>query len=338
MNPPPGVPANIGRYFEPGAPEHLRVALARGLVPLPPAERLSCLSALRSNLSATVREEAQQAWEELPEGFLEKALEDPALPPEVLDTIADLEAEKTGVLCRCLAHPALRAATAEKFAHSEDEQVVTTLAANQRLLVLSPDLARKLMRNPLLPSWERTRLEWLLGESEGDVEHAAQDVPDVPLPEGLPSELLEDSESAEDEGGQANLYQLVQGMSVAEKIKLATLGSKAARKLLIRDTNKLVNTAVLRSPKIREDEVLPIVQDRTVGEDVLRIVFTRKDWLKNYPIRLALSQNPKTPIPKSLRLLETLQEKDLRQLSKNRNVPGAVASGALRLLSRRGKV
>ena len=125
---------------------------------------------------------------------------------------------------------------------------------------------------------------------------------------------------------------------MADKIKLAMLGSKGARRLLLRDTNRLVQIAVIRSPKIREDEVLPIAQDRTSTDDVIRIILNRKDWLKGYPIRLALAQNPKTPIPRALRLLETLQDRDLRIIAKSRNVPGVVSGGALRILSKRGKV
>jgi hypothetical protein len=70
---------------------------------------------------------------------------------------------------------------------------------------------------------------------------------------------------------------------------------------------------------------------------VIRIILDRKDWLKNYQLRLALVQNPRTPLPKALRLLETLYDRDLRLVAKSRNVPSAVSSGALRIVSRRGK-
>ena len=126
-------------------------------------------------------------------------------------------------------------------------------------------------------------------------------------------------------------------LHTGEKIKLAYLGSKDARRLLSRDTNRVVQRAVLQSPKIREDEVLPIVQDRTVAEEILRLVIGRKDWIKNYPIRLALCQNPKTPAPRAMRLLETLQDRDLRNISKSRNVPSPISAGAIRILARRGK-
>ncbi|HSH71315.1 MAG TPA: hypothetical protein VK997_15440, partial [Deferrisomatales bacterium] len=157
------------------------------------------------------------------------------------------------------------------------------------------------------------------------------------LPPDLPPELLEEFDGP-DRALSSNLYQHVQSLSVADKVKLAMVGSKGARQLLIRDTNKVVSTAVIRSPKIREDEVQAIAQDRTVSEEILRIILTRKDWLKSYPIRLALTQNPKTPLPRALRLLDTLQERDLRQISRSRNVPSAVSMGATRILAKRGKL
>jgi lipopolysaccharide biosynthesis protein len=160
---------------------------------------------------------------------------------------------------------------------------------------------------------------------------------DDPLPSDLPQELLEEFDEP-DWAMPSNLYQYVQSLKVADKVKLAMVGSKGARQLLIRDTNKVVSTAVIRSPKIREDEVQAIAQDRTVAEEILRIILTRKDWLKNYPIRLALAQNPKTPLPRALRLLDTLQERDLRQISRSRNVASAISAGATRILARRGKI
>ena len=46
-----------------------------------------------------------------------------------------------------------------------------------------------------------------------------------------------------EEGKQLTLTQRIMKMNIAEKIKLATLGNKEARTLLIRDSNKLVCTS-----------------------------------------------------------------------------------------------
>ncbi len=304
-----------------------------------PAERLSTLTALLADPLEDIRAAAREAWKSLPSAFVQDAVGNPQLPEPVLDFVAALADEDRGLVARVLGHPRVGRRTLERFVASEDEDLLSAIAQNQRVLDTHPEVARKLLENAHLHPDERGRLLSLYGEAapeelEADISH-------------LPRALLEEQEveavsPPEDETVQAereseNLYQVIQSLTVAEKIKLAMLGSKSARRLLIRDSNKIVSGAVIRSPKIREDEVLAAIQDRTIADEIIRVVLGRKDWMKSYPIRLALCQNPKTPIPRSLRLLETLQERDLRQLSKSRNIPSPVSSGAIRVLARRGK-
>jgi hypothetical protein len=45
----------------------------------------------------------------------------------------------------------------------------------------------------------------------------------------------------------------------------------------------------------------------------------------------ALIQNPRTPLPTALKYVPRLSVRDLRDLAKDRNVPDAVRSMALRL-------
>ena len=46
-----------------------------------------------------------------------------------------------------------------------------------------------------------------------------------------------------------------------------------------------------------------------------------REFVKNYPVMLALTKNPKTPVALSMNLLPRLNDKDLRMLSTDRNVP-----------------
>ncbi|MCK7488830.1 MAG: hypothetical protein MZU79_00205 [Anaerotruncus sp.] len=64
----------------------------------------------------------------------------------------------------------------------------------------------------------------------------------------------------ENEGSDSirSLFQKIQTMSVSEKLDLARKASKEARSILIRDSNKLVQLAVVNSPKITESEILAI--------------------------------------------------------------------------------
>jgi len=124
-----------------------------------------------------------------------------------------------------------------------------------------------------------------------------------------------------DEGDQKSTLQQISAMNVSQRMTLAMKGSREARAILIRDPNKLVSAAVLSSPKLTETEVEGIAKMANVAEDVLRIISMNRIWMKNYPVVLGLAKNPKTPPAVSMNLLVRLNERDLRMISTDRNVP-----------------
>jgi hypothetical protein len=124
-------------------------------------------------------------------------------------------------------------------------------------------------------------------------------------------------------------------MSVPQRIRLAMLGNREARKLLIHDRNKVISTAVLRSPKLTDSEILHFAQERGTPEDVILTICKRRKWLKTYPIKLALITNPKTPLPKAIQFLNHLHDKDLQALSRSKNIPFALSQNALQVLQKR---
>ena len=102
-------------------------------------------------------------------------------------------------------------------------------------------------------------------------------------------------------------------------MKLAMKGTREQRSMLIRDSNRLVASAVLSSPKLTESEVEAFTKMGNVSEDVLRIIGTNRSWLKNYAIAAGLCSNPKTPPAIAMQLIHRLNEKDLKMLSIDRN-------------------
>lgn len=163
----------------------------------------------------------------------------------------------------------------------------------------------------------------LLGEDMGDVARR------------LAQESEEDLEAEEVE---SSLYAAVQKMSVMQKIKLSRVGGKEARALLIKDRNKIVSTSVLGSPKITETEIIGFAQNRSIGEELLRIISGNRDWTKSYQIKLALVTNPKTPQPVAIKFINYLQDKDLRSLMKSKDVSSNISAQARRILTKKGKV
>lgn len=119
-------------------------------------------------------------------------------------------------------------------------------------------------------------------------------------------------------------------LPVPARIKIAMLGTREQRGVLIRDSNRVVSTAVLSSPKLSESEVENFARMTNVSADVLRIIGTNRAWLRNYAILAALVRNPRTPPAISLSMVPRLQERELKALTVDRNVPEA-----LRVLSRK---
>jgi hypothetical protein len=127
---------------------------------------------------------------------------------------------------------------------------------------------------------------------------------------------------------------LLSSLPVIDRLKLATKGTREQRAQLIRDSNRIVATAVLSSPKLTEPEVEAFAKMGNVSEDVLRIIGTNRGWLKNYGIVLAVTKNPKTPPAISMQLMHRLTEKDIKMLTTDRNVPEALRLGARRVLAK----
>ena len=127
-------------------------------------------------------------------------------------------------------------------------------------------------------------------------------------------------------------YKLCMTLDTADKIKYALTGDKEWRSILIKESNKLVSSAVIKNPRITDAEVLTIAKSKIQNDDILRIICTNKEWLKVYPIRKALVENTKTPLPNALRFMATLTEKDLTGLSKSKNVATVISTQARRLL------
>jgi hypothetical protein len=142
-------------------------------------------------------------------------------------------------------------------------------------------------------------------------------------------ELVEDA-SAEPPENEANVSaaERLAMMSVLEKMKVATRGTREERAILVRDSNRLVAAAVLSSPKLTGQEVEAIAKMANVGEEVLRVIGTSRQWTKNYAVVAGLVRNPKTPVAISLNLLPRVQDRDVKMLALDRNIPEPVRLAA----------
>jgi hypothetical protein len=127
---------------------------------------------------------------------------------------------------------------------------------------------------------------------------------------------------------------LLSSLPVIERMKLAMKGTREQRAVLVRDSNRLVASAVLSSPKLTESEVEAFTKMGNVSEDVLRVIGTNRSWVKNYAVAVGLCRNPKTPPVIAMQLIHRLNERDLKSLSTDRNISEASRALARKILTK----
>jgi hypothetical protein len=186
---------------------------------------------------------------------------------------------------------------------------------------------------------------WLIAQH---IEVSDDDIDDAWLPAERYEELISESadqkaaniqriiESAKMDGVEVtqervSLIRRIMFMTTRDRMKLAMKGDREARGILVRDSNKVVSTAVMNNPRITEHEVENIAAMRTVSEEVLRLIAMNRTWARSYPIIHNMARNPRTPIPTVVGILNRIRTKDLQNLSQNRNVSEAVRRQATRL-------
>jgi hypothetical protein len=139
----------------------------------------------------------------------------------------------------------------------------------------------------------------------------------------------------EDVSAKGGMVSKISRMKVAQRVKLALLGTREERSLLIRDTSRVVYRAVLGSPKLTDSEVEGFAMLKNVSQDVLRLISMSRKFMKNYPVLKNLANNPRTPIDVSLPLLNRLLANDLRAISGSREVPETLRKMAQKLIHSR---
>lgn len=355
------------KIVAPTAPEKLQEVAARGVAPgIRPAEIVSILVLLSASPRASVRDTAQKTLGGLPDQLLAGALLS-ELHPLAIDALARAYIGRIDVLEKLVAMPGIAIDTIEELAKSGTEAVTELVATNEDRLLRNPHVIELLYLNKHTRMSTADRLVELavrngieLGGIPAwkEVATAIQDelIPE-PSPEPTPDDLLFQETQAlseqltadvfddtcdETEDGQEvvkekflPLYKRLGDMTISQKIRRATLGSKEERALLVRDRNRLVASAAIRSPMIQEDEVMQFSRNRNLSEDVLRIIATTPEWMKSYVIKKNLVENPKTPVMIATRLITQLREADLRHIAKSKNVSGAIQDAARRHLDRR---
>ena len=333
-----------GRFADPNAPTKARMMAARGTLPLPPDGIASVLFALTFDPDPEVQARAAQSLDELPDRVVDTAL-DAALHPSLFEFFAKKFREDEARLEKI----ALNSATSDEtfcfLASLPFSRLVDITSSNQIRLMRCPAIFEALGENPATGQATIDRILEFLGVPENKPEEETAPASEEPedlkeLPELLVTEESEaDTDASSEEAAEqsGNLFALLQDMKVIDKVKLPRFGNKEARSLLMRDRNRIVATAAIRSPKITDTEVIAAAQSRSVSDDVLRAISNMREWTRIYQVQLALTTNPKAPLASAIKFLNYLTDRDLRNIMRSRDVPGPVAQQARRILARKGK-
>jgi hypothetical protein len=334
------VSPEIARIVKPGAPRDVQMAAARGALPLAGKDLLTVLFFLCSSQDVELKRAAVTTLRELPENILVENLRNESVHPQLLNLLVWARSSDAELMGAVIMHPAATEKTLVALAGRASADVLERLAGQQNLLSRYPLLVEAIIANPRAEKKLKYRLGWQDPVQAGPV-NAAQspardDGADVAVDEGRSQTEIEALMEEADQHGLSK-YQIALELKVAEKIKMGLTGDKEWRSILIKESNKLVQGAVMKNPRITDGEVLMVAKNKTSSDEMVRIILLNKDWMKNYDIKKALVTHPKTPIPKALRFINTLTTKDIKDLARSRQVSNIVATAARKELELRLK-
>lgn len=347
------IPSNLEKYISPQSPKETRLMAAKAMLPMGPKDMVTLLSILLSDSDKEVNDVARKSLEGLPAHLLLTVL-DEDLDPAVIQAVTKIHQKDEAILVMVALNRNTGDETLIFLASNAPEDVANVIAENQARLMRNPFLLEALKSNPSVGKSIVDRVEaFLVSVGKVAPKQAAAPKPvEIELPQI--KEIVQEVVSPEKkaavidvemkrekeivtEAEKENIYKRVQHMNVAEKIKLALLGNKEARDILLKDSNKIVSSTVLKNPRITEDEIVKIVNSRSVVDDILRQVANNKEWLKKYPIKLGMVNNPKTPLAVAMRLMNQLNEKDIQHLAKSKNVSSALSAAARKIVLQKEK-
>ncbi len=363
---------DLKRFVDPSLPKETRLMAAGAMVPLPPKDLVNVLYALTLDQDEDVSSQAEVSLKSLPGNLLDSVLLDQSISPEVLDYFGRNLTNNSQLEKIILNQAAKESTIAFLAETVSDQKLIEIIANNQQRILHEPKIVEALSKNSTISRSTLDRVIFFFKlhlqgkgeilpseveeEGQASTESAQETLETEPAkpPEGVPTGVeeveesfldeidfpdelkeevnLEVSEEREKSPFLRGLSVRIQRMTVAEKIKLAIVGNREARSILIHDSNRIISTAVVRNPRLTETEVIRIAQSKTIDEEVLRMVSENREWTKVYQVKLSLVNNAKTPSPVALRFLSHLRERDLQVVSINKNIPGIISSTARKVV------
>jgi len=119
-------------------------------------------------------------------------------------------------------------------------------------------------------------------------------------------------------------------VTLGERKSLARRNDREWIARVIRDPHPQVMRILLLNPRLTETDVLRLCARRPVASDVLREVFQSARWIVRYPIKVALTLNPYTPLDVALQLAPMLHEQDMKRVLEASDLPAELHAACAR--------
>lgn len=296
-----------------------KIAVCASGAHLPAADRAEILSILSTDADEAIAERAKEAILALPiEYFLEALQRQQALEP-LFDYAAKNLAVKPAVCNALIDNKSCDGDHLAPAARHFSTSNVQALMEDLERVSASPALAVALANTTSVTTDQKHLLHELLSEAHIDeaalAEAAAEAEPDV--------------------AKRQTLLQRLAKMSVSQRVQFAIKGGSEARRTLIRDSNKVVQRAVLQSPRLTDQEVEGFATMSSLTDEILRLIANNRNFRKNYTVVRNLLNNPKTPLDVSLHMLPMINAIDLKRICSNKNVPETLRTTAIKLQKQR---
>jgi hypothetical protein len=293
-----------------------KIAVCTGGAHLASVDRAEILAVLAGDADEMVAERAQAAILSLPVEFFVEALKREQALPALFSYAARNLADKPGVCDALVQNKNCSAEHLVPAVRHLSTLGIQTLMEELERVSESPALAAALEHSTSLTVDQKSQLHELHG-------------PGNPIDEAALAEAAAAVEP--DLARRQTLLQRLAKMTVAQRVQFAIKGGSEARRTLIRDSNKVVQRAVLQSPRLTDQEVEAFAAMSSLTDEILRHIANNRNFRKNYTVVRNLINNPKVPLDVTLHMLPMLNAVDLKRLTTNRNVAETLRTTAMKL-------
>ena len=298
-----------------------KLAVCTGGVKLPAPDLAEILSVLALDSDELISTRAQESILALPiENFVEALHRQQALEP-LFEFAAKNLAAKPGIADALIKNKNCPAEHLVPLVQHLSALGVQSLMDELDRVSDSRELAEALEKSTSITLEQKNQLGELLSDAMPDMEALA--------------DALADAEP--DNERRKTLLQQISTMTVSQRVKFAMKGGSEARRTLIRDNNKVVQRAVLQSPRLTDQEVEAFASMTNLTDEILRLIGKNRNFRKNYNVVRNLLNNGKAPLDCSLGLLPMLNPPDLKKLGMNKNIPETLRATAVKLMRQRNE-